>query len=151
MVMIAMPKGVTPDVSAQWGLFALINAANNFSESPVTVNSALTAVSITAAQMVGFGLILRTGAPAGAVTDTLDTAVNIIAAMGGPSLVPLDGSYSEPMRVLNSTGQTITITTNTGLTLTGTMTIANGAWRDFKLTPTSATAVTVLNAGGGTV
>lgn len=151
MVMIKMPAGVTPDNSAQWGLFALINAANNFSESPVTVNSALTAVNVTAAMLVQGGLILRTGAPGGAVADTWDTAVNIIQAMGGPNLVPTDGSYSEPVRVLNSTGQTITVTTNTGLTLTGTMTIANGAWRDFKITPTSATTLTVLNAGGGTV
>lgn len=144
-------SGITPDKAAEWGLFALLNASNKSSFNPVTVDSAATAVSLTAAQLINFGVLLRTGAPGGAVADTLDTAANIIAALGGPSLVLTDGTFSRWIRMLNFTGQTITITTNTGLVLSGTMTIATSTYRDFLFTVTNPTTVTILNIGAGTI
>lgn len=151
-ILLKFPSGATPSLSADWGLFALMNAANKYAQNPITVATGTSvANTLTAAQLVDYGVILRTGTPGGGVADTLATATELIAQMGGIALVPLDGTYSEPLRILNSTGQTITITTSTGLTLTGTMTIADGAYRDFYLTPTSATTLTVLNVGGGTI
>ena len=44
-----------------------------------------------------------------------------------------------------------TLTTNTGWTLNGTMTIAVGAWREFIVKLTSLTAATLQNVGGGTI
>ena len=46
---------------------------------------------------------------------------------------------------------TMTITAGSGVTLTGTATIADGSYRDFIVTYTSATALTIQNIGGGTL
>lgn len=148
-ILVTFPKGMTPDISSDWGQFALMQTANNYSQNPITILSNATSNVLTATQVVGNGLLLRTGAPGGAVSDQLPTAVAMIGIMKGPVNIPLDGTYSEPLRILNFTGQTITLTTNTGLTLSGTMTIADGTFRDFMLTPTTATAITVQNVGAG--
>jgi hypothetical protein len=54
------------------------------------------------------------------------------------------------LRIKNSAGAgTWTVVTNTGWTLTGTMTIATGTYRDFIVTFTSLTTATLQNIGGG--
>lgn len=55
------------------------------------------------------------------------------------------------LRIVNAQGTgTLTVTTNTGITLTGTMTIAINSWRDFVVTYTSASAVVVQSTATGT-
>jgi hypothetical protein len=55
------------------------------------------------------------------------------------------------VRILNQAGtQTWTVTTNTGWTLTGTMTIATATWRDFIIQITAAGAATITSVGAGT-
>jgi hypothetical protein len=56
------------------------------------------------------------------------------------------------LRIINksSAAFTWTITTNTGWTLSGIMTIAQNTWRDFDVTLTSTSAATLQEVGVGT-
>lgn len=53
-------------------------------------------------------------------------------------------------RIYNGGTGTLTVTAGTGVTITGTATIATVTYRDFFMTFTSATAVTMQNIGSGT-
>ena len=59
---------------------------------------------------------------------------------------------SYKLRIINSSGAAFawTVTTNTGWTLNGTMSISQNTWRDFYVTLTSLTAATIQSIGTGT-
>ena len=116
--------------------------------------------TITAATIVA-GIIQFTGAPAGGVTATTDTAGNLIAAAAGAfpgglisrgGIIPI--GWATTVRIMNSSGQIVTWTAGSGVLVTGTATVANGSWRDFQMIVTNIgalAAVTFQNMGGGTV
>lgn len=109
------------------------------------------AFTATAAELSGgssFVVLDLTGNPAGAANMQLPTVAALFAAI--PNAQPGD-SYM--LRIKNSASSGIwTVTTNTGWTLNGTMTIgATPNWRDFVVTLVSATAATLQDAGGGNV
>ncbi len=95
-------------------------------QSVATVDSA-TGVTLSAADMVG-GWILRTGAATGAVTDTTDTAANLVSAYNA-SDTQVGSSFL--MGINNTTGQVLTLAAGTGVTLSGTMTINPSNTRVF--------------------
>ncbi len=108
------------------------------------------AVTYTAANILG-GLILRNGG--GNQSDILPTAGSIITLLythdnvaGVPNIV---AGHTFPFTLVNngSTG-VITLTGNTGLTLTGAMTVPVGQGRVFYVRVTSATACTVYGTAG---
>ena len=106
---------------------------------PVTIATAA-AVTFSVRQILS-GLILRD--PAGdARADLLPTAALIIAALANPEV----GAWFEfTIRNTADAAETITVTTATGLTLSGTMTIAQNASRRFRAVVTSSTAVSVYS------
>lgn len=57
---------------------------------------------------------------------------------------------SYTLRVVNRNSGTATIITNTGWTLTGTLTLATVTWRDFVITKTAAATYTGVAVGTGT-
>ena len=94
----------------------------------VTVSTVATAAAVTfAATEVLGGLILRDPAGAGRA-DLLPTANAIINAINGP-FVGL--AFEFTIRNTADAAETITVTTNTGLTLSGTMTIAQNNSKRF--------------------
>jgi hypothetical protein len=95
--------------------------------------------------------LLLTGAQGGGVNYTLPTVAAIMATLSGYALQDVVGS-SYRLHVVNvGTGQTITLVTNTGWTLTGTLfTILNNTWRDFVVQVVSPTAITLTSIGTGT-
>jgi len=99
-------------------------------------------VTLTAAQILT-GLVIRDPA-GGARADLFPTAANIIAAMQNPEV----GDYFEVV-LKNSAdaNETITATTNTGLTLVGTMTIAQNNSKRFRVEVTAATTVSIYSLG----
>lgn len=107
----------------------------------------LTALDISGAPIeVDLGL---TGAITTAQNAQLPTVAALIAALPAEIV-----GQTYKLRVLNIGGSTsgvFTITTNTGWTLNGTMSIAVGAWREFIVKLTSLTAATLQNVGGGTI
>lgn len=88
-----------------------------------------------------------TGTLGGAANVQSDTALDIVAAVPNAR-----AGTSYRLRVINASGANFawTLTTNTGMTLTGTMSIAQNTWRDFYVTLTSLTAVTIQSIGTGT-
>lgn len=119
------------------------NVLNNIT---VTTKSTAGAVTFTAAEMLG-GLILRD--PAGANrADLVPSAASIYAALGSP--VKYTGlSFDFTIRNTADAAETITLTTDTGATMTmsGTMTIAQNNSKTFRVVFTSPTAATVYSLG----
>jgi len=116
----------------------------------VAYNASASAVSFTAsgAQVSGGSAMVvldLTGNPAGAANVTLPTVAALVAAMQNP--VPGDSFL---LRIKNSANSgTWTVVTDTGWTLTGTVTVATATFRDFVVTLTSLTAAVLQNVGAG--
>lgn len=108
-----------------------------------------TPATLTGAQMAGADVVVvqMTAALAGAGTLNTDTAANIYAAIPNPII---GASYI--LRIINSSSGNFawTLTGGTGVTITGTATIAQNTTRDFVVTITSATAVAIRTIGTGT-
>lgn len=99
--------------------------------------------ALTAELLTGNTILSRTG-PGGAYADTVATAADIIAALAVNGQTPMAGS-THRLRILNTVAFINTITTNTGVTLSGTTAIAASSFRDFliKLTNTTPTSIAV--------
>lgn len=122
------------------------------------VDATAAAVTYTVTQVLG-GLILRD--PNGAArSDLLPPAAAIVAALQGAEAAPAlagvnplayGSSFEFEIRNTADAAETITVTTNTGLTLSGTMTIAQSNQKRFIAVVTNADkgseAVTVYSAG----
>ena len=102
----------------------------------VTTDSTAGNRNITMSAILG-GAAVFTGA-AGAVAYTLPAAATIIAAMPN-----MDIGDSYVFTLTNTAAQVATITTNTGLTVSGNVT-ANAATRRVVLTKTAATTMNAV-------
>ena len=125
------------------GGFHLINPAEP--QLPAGGSSSITSatgVTMTAAEMTGAGtaqgIISRAGSPVSGINDQSDTAGHIISALPGAAT----GTIFR-FRVINTSGQTVTLTTNTGITLSGTVTTANNTTHDYLGIVTGAGAVSI--------
>lgn len=109
-----------------------------------------TPATLTGAQMAGANSVNveMTAALAGAGTLNSATAAQIVAAT--PNAI-VGQSYK--LRIINTSSGNFawTLTTATGITLTGTMSIAQNTYRDFIVTLTSLTAVSIRNVGSGAI
>lgn len=106
--------------------------------------AALQSAAIVAANMAGSAYCAfdNTGTTPGNLAT--DTAANIIAAVPGWQV---GQSYVLDIRNSSGSANTATITAGTGVTLTGTMTIAQTVTRKFVVTYTGAGAVTLQSMG----
>ena len=106
--------------------------------------AALQSATIVAANMAGSAYCAfdNTGTTPGNLAT--DTAANIIAAVPGWQI---GQSYVLEIRNSSGSANTATITAGTGVTLTGTMTIAQTVTRKFVVTYTAAGAVTLQSMG----
>jgi hypothetical protein len=125
--------------------FPAINDAVQRVTTVTTINTAAN-VTYTAAQMVG-GLILRD--PNGSArSDVTDTAANIVAAIAG---AVAGSSFEFTIRNTADASETITVTAGTGVTLSGTMTIAQNNSKRFLAVVTNVQsgteAVTIYSLG----
>lgn len=145
-----MPPGVVatlPSIYMPWAEMQNLDQAD--ATGFTTVSSSSQTLTASAASVAG-GILNRTGSPAGAVAETTPTALLLIAAL--PNTIQLDGTFQYRFRYINNAlGQTVTWTAGTGVTVTGTATIATNSWRDFLVTVDSASAVTMTNIGGGSL
>lgn len=148
-------QGYSPDeaanaslvLSAQGtGVVLNTTSVTFFEMNPETVTTAGD-VTYTAAQLKT-GFILRDPNGAGRA-DLFPTAANLLAAVPG---AVVGTTFRVTIRNTADAAETITMTTNTGLTLSGTMTIAQNAQKDFLLTFTNVgtAAVTVYSMGSVT-
>lgn len=109
--------------------------SNVFPKTTVSTIATAGAGTYTAAQVVG-GLILRD--PAGADrTDTTGTAAEILALITNPIV---GSSFEFTVRNTADAAETITVAGGSGITDSGTMTIAQNNTKRFKLVFTNVTA-----------
>jgi len=111
-------------------------------QSTVTTEETADNHTYTAAELLG-GLILRDPA-GGDRSDPTDTAANIIAAI---TQAGAGNSFEFTIRNTADAAETITVTAGTGVTLSGTMTIAQNNSKRFMCVVTSATTVTIYSLG----
>lgn len=116
------------------------------------VDAETNGVTLTAAKMLG-GII--NGTPTGPASYQSTTAALMVASI--PNCL-VGTTYDLIIRNTSGGANTITLTTNTGITLAGTMTITQNFSRDFKIRITSCTAsseaatiygLSEANGGGG--
>lgn len=112
-------------------------SADGNSTKTLTVTTEVAAgnETISASELLG-GLILRDPS-GGARTDTTDTAANIVAAMDDPAV---GDSLEIVIRNDADAAETITIAGGSGVTTSGTMTIAQNNSKIFKLRIDNVTA-----------
>jgi hypothetical protein len=121
-----------------------IPGGNTYGTNAATSGATLTAANIFGSADVTLDL---TGSLGGAANLQMPTVAALIAAMPNPKT-----GQNYRLRIINTgAGYTWTVTTNTGWTLTGTMTLATTTWRDFIVSLTSLTAATLQNIGGGSI
>jgi hypothetical protein len=99
-------------------------------------------LTYTAAQLLG-GLILR-DPNGGARSDVTPDATDIIAAMAQAGA---GNSFEFAIRNTADAAETITVTAGAGVTLSGTMTIAQNNSKRFLCVVTGATTVTIYSLG----
>lgn len=140
-----LPGGQSPQTeSVSVGQFM----ASAVGQAKYTANAATASTTASAASMTGGSPVVldMTGTLAAAGNLTTPTAAQLIAA--NPNF-PIGGSYL--LRVINETAATNawTLVGGTGVTVSGTATIAAASFTDFLVTFTSATAVGIQRVGSG--
>jgi hypothetical protein len=142
-VSISLPVGgsiiFTCAVTGSWK-----SLSDNFSAAKFTTGT--TTTTFTAGQLTGADYVVYTNTQATPGSIATRTATQMFN--DDPS-ARVGSSYI--LRIVNGQGTgTLTVTAGSGVTLTGTMTVALNTWRDFVVTYTSATALTIQNIGVGT-
>ena len=143
-------NGALPD---QAGLPAAILGMNPFQETAYNVATNTTGFTLAGGPVGGAAqnFLNLTGTLAAGANAQLPTVAALLAAL--PSNVQANPTgLSYQVRMINSSSGAFawTVTTNTGWTLGGTMTVAQNTWRDFIVTFTSATTATLQAVGTGT-
>lgn len=104
-----------------------------------TISSGNGTLAAGALEGAGFTVLATSGATA----FTTRTAAQMITQAG------LVVGQSYVARVYNTNGGTLTLTAGSGVTITGTATIATAVFRDYGVTVTAAGAITMQNIGSG--
>jgi hypothetical protein len=120
-----------------------ILALENLPDAKFTT-AALESATIAAASVAGAKVVHHTNTGTTPANLQFPTAAAIVAAHPGAYV---GQAYTLFVRNGSGSANTATITTNTGITLTGTMTIAQNVTRMFCVTLVSLTAVTVQSMG----
>lgn len=96
----------------------------------ITVN-ATTAQTLSGAAIVA-GILTRTGTLGGATNDTLPSAEQLIYALTQDfAKRPATGEQFCFRYINSATTQTVTLVAGTGVTISGTATVANNTWREY--------------------
>ena len=111
-----------------------------------TKNTTSGTTTAAAGDMTGAGYVQVEYSAVGAANLVTRTAVQLVADVPG---VKVGDSYT--LLVINTSGGTTTITAGTGVTLTGTMTLATNTTRLFNVKFVSLTAVTIQSISIGTI
>jgi hypothetical protein len=138
--LLVLPRIVVPSgniwtcTSSVWTA-QVLNGAPVFPRATVSTVTTATAVTLTAAQVLG-GMILEDPS-GGAVTATLPTAALLTAAVPG---VRIGDTFEFTIRNTADANETITVGAGSGNTLSGTATIAQNYSKKFKAVWTAVAA-----------
>lgn len=136
-----VPAGIVADNSAMLGLIGGLFNVNEAEDADIfcLVGGASTALTLTGTQFAN-QVIDYSGSAGSGVAVTTPTAAQIIAAF--PSTIPATGYNIKWWFLNDSSGQTVTLTAGSGVTIVGTATIATATTRMF---------IVNINRGAGTV
>lgn len=146
------PKGVVfcfTVASATWTAFG---SGLNFSVNRVyKTNAATTGLTLASTDVTGADaqvFLNMTGTLGAGANAQLPTVASLVSAIPNAAA---GGNYL--LRVINTSSANFawTITTNTGWTLSGTMSIGQNVHRDFLVTLTTLSAATFQGVGAGTI
>jgi hypothetical protein len=148
---IQVPTSVVIYFCTTTGTWNTVGLNSGFSTNDLyNTNSSTSGTTLTAANVSG-GLHEVTLAMTGTLGGDSNAQLPLVTAL--VTAIPnAAANMSYKLRVINesSANHVWTITTNTGWTLNGTMTIAQNTWRDFYVTLVSLTTATLQNLGTGT-
>jgi len=114
------------------------------------VNSTVGSTVLSAGNLIGGSVetvLNMTGTQTAAASIQLPTVASLVSALSNPV-----AGQAWVLRVINSSSgaYALTITTNTGWTLNGTVTIADATWREFIITLSTLSSATLQSIGTGT-
>ncbi len=116
-MIVPFPPGMTPAGAPEFSLLGLMSNMNAYAESFISVTTAGTNTTLTAAQLLAKNIVLTAGA-SGGFTLTLPATSKVIDLLG-PTL-PRDGSFWFPLYVSNETALAATLTAaDSGSTFVG--------------------------------
>lgn len=145
-------QGVDP--TGANGLIGLMSNVNNYSENLSSVASSGTSMTLIAlsanvpnqAGNVLSGFVMLNPGATGALNVNLPSTAAMIAALGAS--IPQDGTYSEPIHVMNNSGQTATLVAADSMTsLLGSAVIAVGNVRKMMLRVLNSSNISITNVG----
>jgi hypothetical protein len=110
-----------------------------------TKNTTSGATTAAAGDLTGALMVFAEYSAVGAANLTTRTAALMFTDAGN---VQANDTYT--LRIVNSSGGTTTLVAGTNVTLTGTMTMATQTWREFLVTFTDSTHLTIQSVGTGT-
>lgn len=118
----------------------------------LVTNTSAASFTITAGQMTGSldVYFLMSGAPSGGITATSRTAAQLYADIAALLGFNPPAGYSFRFTINNQAGQTVTLAGGTGVTVSGTATVASTDSRTWAVVVNSATSVTITNVSSGT-
>lgn len=149
-----MPGALTPNAAGALSGLRLqdgddvkevYNALNYLNEANVSAADNGTTQTLTAAMVTGSGQVFHTSTGGATPTLTMPTAAAIIAAIPGFQV-----GQAYVLRIINGNSGTATVAAGTGITTTGTLTLAAATWRDFVITYTGQGALSMVSVGTGT-
>ena len=128
----------------------IVNLPKSVPTAVVYDNAATSGATLSAASLTGatdLVTISMNGTLGAGANIQLPTVASIVALI--PAAV---AGQTYQLRILNASSANFawTVTTNTGWTLSGTMTVAQNTWRGFVITLSSLSAATLRSIGTGT-
>jgi hypothetical protein len=145
------PGGVAEFFTTASGAWHTVLSAAGGPQQAYNAVATAASFTFTGAQITGGSVEVTvdlTGAIGAGSNAQLPTVAQLVAAMTAAGINPQAGLTYE-LDIINRNGgaNAWTITTNTGWTLTGTMTIASGNFRKFYVTLSSLTAAVLRSLG----
>jgi len=114
-------------------------------------STALSGAVLPAGAITGAAEVYLLSSAANGTSLTTRTAAQMYADLQIVSGLQNLNGWSYMLRITNSSGGTTTLAAGTGVTLTGTMTMATNTFRDFVVTINNAGAITIQSVGSGTI
>jgi hypothetical protein len=117
-------------------------APTNVLQKAKQVTSAASGTTYIAGDMTGAEQVFLTSSANGANAMTTRTAAQLIADQGSPPV-----GYSWRLRINQTGNNTLTLTGGTGVTISGTNTVATTVVREYLMVITGASTITMTNIG----
>lgn len=144
-VIFPVPKGIVADSVAVYGLFGLMQNANNYAENLSSVATTGLNTVLIPAQLLS-GVVQLNSGNTGAFNVTMPSTGSIIAALG--NTVMLDGTYFERVTFINNSGAVANLAAgDAGTAIIGATVIGSSFARTYIMQVLGSSTISMTNAG----